>query len=193
MSTPWKGVLNYSCVFAQGLDDKDLIQQTLTWKMYDNGRYLGYLDPVFHSGDEVFHLKSFLNAATPFLGECNDFANFLTCMVRSLGAGSAVSTRTYPYSAMYFPDGPFYQTSGWGIKTKEFIKAGTTSSMTTTFTYHQFVKVGDLFFDSSMKLKPSTAFSYVLGWTEYTYKAALLDYYRYWVFDEEILNPTGNP
>ncbi|HZH98478.1 MAG TPA: hypothetical protein VEX38_05860 [Fimbriimonadaceae bacterium] len=109
-------------------------------------------------------------------GQCNDFGDFLTCMMQSHGI-AAVAYRSYEMSKVYW-GGAYGENSGWNILTNVFKKAGG-ESLSATFTYHQFAGLGPTVYDGAVG--PATlAYQPVVGLPAALYKSILIQEFLYW-------------
>ena len=136
MTQPWTRVLDYACAWASGKSDATNATIALCNGFYNNS----YYNPTNHAwytsdSPEIFHLDGFLretagpsSAPSGLQGQCNDFADFLVCLSRSVGAKPIQSQKS---------DGGFYYS--------HVIYAGTTTAhtpMPAYFYYHQWTTDG---------------------------------------------------
>ena len=184
MNPAWVSVLRISCQWARGENTPDGAANVLTQRLWENGIYdpqrQWYTRNETDSG-ETFYLKAFLDGVLgqPLTGQCNDFADFLVCLITSVGAYEAKAQRTYSLTIVYGgyddPDG-----SGWRFQTYEVDPApqsGGLPNQEFEFTYHQFTIVGSGVRDGTVKFASGIA----LGWErDTTYKLALVKWFREW-------------
>lgn len=147
MSEPWVNVLNYACDWAKGTSAATAATTAVCNGFYTNAKYsptqVWYTDT---SVPEKFSLLGFLNktlgastAPSGLQGQCNDFADFLTCLSTALGAVPLQSQKSnggFNYGNVFFaPD-----------------TSGTHSGY---FAYHQWAASGNVF-DSAVRPSQST-------------------------------------
>lgn len=147
MAEPWVGVLNYACDWAKGTDAATAATTAVCNGFYTNAKYspsrVWYTDS---SVPEKFRLLSFLNktlgastAPSGLQGQCNDFADFLTCLSTALGAVPLQSQKSnggFDYSNVLFAPDTNGTRSGY-------------------FNYHQWTASGNVF-DSAIRPSQST-------------------------------------
>jgi len=152
MSPAWVSVLRISCQWARGETIPDGAANTLTQRLWDegeyNGGYLAYTRYICTSPGniewnigEVFYLKAFINrynlTGKP-TGQCNDFADFLVCLITSVGAFQAAAQRTHPLGL------------GWWFHYREIDPAGPLPPQESDWNYHQFCIYGSDVWDSCL-------------------------------------------
>jgi hypothetical protein len=131
MSPAWTTMLDYSCDWARGETTKDGAANKLTDELYDRGEYNGgstaytRYPPDPNSG-EYFYLKAFLEDQRFPWGQCNDFANFLVCLVTSVGSHQFAAQRSHPLGL------------GRWFSTNNIDPAGNLPPGTVNWNYHQF-------------------------------------------------------
>jgi hypothetical protein len=99
MNPAWVSVLRISCQWARGESMEENASNKLTMELHRNWNYNGgvlaytrnLIDP---DTGEIFFLRAFLNDPNR-LGQCNDFADFLVCLMTSLGIPRSAQ-RTHP-------------------------------------------------------------------------------------------------
>ncbi len=134
MSPAWVSVLNISCDWARGESTPDGAAAALTQKLWENGRYNGGYTAytrfvcdgagnIPSEATEYFYLKRFIEGR--FYGQCNDFADFLVCLITSVGAFQATAQRTHPLGLGYF-------------RTEIIDPAGPLPPQQVDWNYHQF-------------------------------------------------------
>jgi len=180
MDPAWVNVLRISCSWARGESTPDGAANVLTQTLWEKGTY----DPSQQwytrnetDAGETFYLKSFLSDQSFPRGQCNDFADFLVCLINSVGAYETKAQRTYSFTVVYWgpldPDG-----SGWRFQTNEVDPApsgGSTQKF--DFAYHQFTVIGSSVWNGTVKFATGIA----LGWErDTTYKLALVEWFREW-------------
>ena len=156
MNPAWVSVLRISCRWARGETTPDGAANTLTQRLWDEGEYNGgrlaytrYICTSPGSRDwnigEVFYLKAFinqnnLNGLPPGkpTGQCNDFADFLVCLITSVGAFNAVAQRTHPLGL------------GWWFHYREIDPAGPLPPQEGDWNYHQFCVYGSDVWDGCL-------------------------------------------
>lgn len=137
MTIPWITVLDYSCEWARTSSTSLSATNNLTILF----NFFGQYDPenfYFTSGmtdfGEIFHLEDFINFGPPFIGQCNDFADFLMCLATSIGAYEMKCHRTWSFSDAFLNGG-----QGWLLETPIIDPAGNIHEIGYfLFTYHQF-------------------------------------------------------
>jgi hypothetical protein len=180
MNPAWVSILRRSCQWARGESTPEGAANVLTQRLWENGTY----DPSRRwytrnetDAGETFYLRSFLSDQQFPRGQCNDFADFLVCLISSVGAYETKAQRTYSFTVVYWgpfdPDG-----SGWRFQTNEVDPAppgGSTQKF--DFAYHQFTIAGPSVRDGTVKFATGIA----LGWErDTTYKLALVEWFREW-------------
>ncbi|GEM_PF-680997 len=182
MSPAWVSVLKHACVWARYKATNDDAAEALTKKLWDIGAYNGggiaYTSPQLiippQQPDDPekyqkFYLKSFLagkwngiNNIGPFpSGQCDDFADFLQCLMTSVG-GHPLKIRRTLASSNY--------NSGLVFWTRPIIAAHQSDPMlrnrgSIPWVYHQFpVLESDAFvWDGCLVFSPTvTAKDYVI-------------------------------
>lgn len=149
MTIPWISVLDYSCEWARTTNTSLNATNALTsyFNFYSNYDFTNlYYTPDWNDSGEMFYLKAFLQRQlTPFdprlRGQCNDFADFLLCLVTSIGAYEMKCNRTWSVYDAYWGasdvDG-----SGWVLETHLMEPAGILHPVGSyIFSYHQFPNV----------------------------------------------------
>jgi hypothetical protein len=99
MNPAWVSVLRISCQWARGESMEENASNKLTMELHKNWNYNGgvlaytrnLIDP---DTGEIFFLRAFLNDPNR-LGQCNDFVDFLVCLMTSLGIPRSAQ-RTHP-------------------------------------------------------------------------------------------------
>ena len=149
MNPAWVSVLRYSCRWAARASSSAQATDLVTQKLWQGGFYdpggtlpnTRFYTQSVNDSEEIFYLRSFFEDDYCPRGQCSDFADFLVCLVTSLGAYEMKAQRTYSFNAAYWgwddPDG-----GGWCLVTNMVDPAGF-SPTSYTFTYHQFAVVGD--------------------------------------------------
>ncbi|MCS7266413.1 MAG: hypothetical protein NZ805_16480, partial [Armatimonadetes bacterium] len=111
----WVFVLMFSCVWARGESTQDGAANKLTDELYNRGTYNGgqhaFTTSETDSG-EAFYLKAFLQHYLFPWGQCNDFADFLVCLVTSVGAYAMKAQRTNPLAGPGFYFNPLHPSRG---------------------------------------------------------------------------------
>ncbi len=169
MDRPRDPVLEIACRWANRESAKENAMDKLTDELYNRGTYNGgnpaYTSNETDSGGETFHLKSFLEGAPgrPFpWGQCNDFADFLVCLINSVGAYFTKAQRTNSLS-------------GPGFFVKPLVPAGGGPSPS-FWTYHQFALFNIYVWDGCISI---TGFGVPKGWSRDTdYQSRLVDHYE---------------
>lgn len=155
MDPAWVSVLRISCRWARGIATAEAAVEVLTRSLYQNGICYGppsrdklYIRNSTDEG-ETFYLKEFLKGE--IAGLANDFANFLVCLVTSVGAYEMKVQRSYPF-AESFKDG-----NGWRIFSREIDFAGALDPPPGRydFDFAQFAIVGSKVWESG--------FAFILG------------------------------
>jgi len=183
MSPAWVNVLRKSCVWARETTTPGRAAELLTMALWQNGRY----DPehripntqfyTSNEGDsgENFHLRSFLEDAYFPRGQCNDFADFLLCLVTSVGAYEMKAQRTYSFNAVYWGLRDSDR-GGWNFRTLQIDPAGDEGPSTKTFTYHQYATVGSQVWDGCFAFIQNYSTVLAIGWQRDTvYRSSLID------------------
>jgi hypothetical protein len=93
MDPAWVSVLRISCRWARGETTPEGAARKLTTELHWNGNYNGgQLAYTRHPPDpdtcEYFYLRAYLEdylRRGPYWGQCNDFADFLVCLITSVG------------------------------------------------------------------------------------------------------------
>ncbi len=138
MDPAWVSVLRISCQWARGESTSGGAAISLTQKLWENGNYNGgypgyiryFRDPNGLPVDdrEIFYLKAFLNHPWFPYGQCNDFADFLICLMTSVGVPIDKARRTHQ----------LLLTDDTNFRTNWITPAGQ-SPTKAEWTYHQFV------------------------------------------------------
>jgi hypothetical protein len=103
MNPAWISVLRISCQWARGESTVEGAARKLTMELHRNGNYnggeLAYTRyPSDPDTGEYFYLRAYLEddlGRGRYWGQCNDFADFLTCLITSVGTPRSVQ-RTHP-------------------------------------------------------------------------------------------------
>jgi hypothetical protein len=103
MNPAWVSVLRISCQWARGESTVEGAARKLTMELHRNGNYnggeLAYTRyPSDPDTGEYFYLWAYLEddlGRGRYWGQCNDFADFLTCLITSVGTPRSVQ-RTHP-------------------------------------------------------------------------------------------------
>ncbi|GBC98523.1 hypothetical protein HRbin17_01036 [bacterium HR17] len=138
MDPAWVSVLRISCEWARGESTNDGAANMLAQKLWENGEYNGGYTAftryvcdgsgnISPNATEYFYLREFI--ANRFVGQCNDFADFLVCLITSVGAFQAAVQRTHPLGS-----GAFH--------TEVIDPAGSRPSQDVNWQYHQFCIYG---------------------------------------------------
>jgi hypothetical protein len=138
MDAAWVSVLRISCQWARGENSPDGAANMLTQRLWENGEYNGgYIaftryvcdgsGNISPNATEYFYLREFI--ANGLVGQCNDFADFLVCLITSVGAFQAAAQRTHPLGS-----GAFH--------TKVIDPAGSMPPQDVNWQYHQFCIYG---------------------------------------------------
>ena len=146
MDPAWVSVLRISCQWARGESTPDGAANTLTQRLWDEGEYnggrLAYTRYICTSpGNRDWNInQNNLNGLPPGkpTGQCNDFADFLVCLITSVGAFDAVAQRTHPLGL------------GWWFHYKEIDSAGPLPPQEGDWNYHQFCVYGGNVWDGCL-------------------------------------------
>ncbi len=173
MDPAWVSVLQVSCKWERtsvsSLGASTVLTVTLHGLGEYNGGYPGYTRYVEGSEDdgECFFLKAFIDRPNFPWGQCNDFADFLDCLITSVGAYAATAQRTNPLGL------------GWWFRTNLINPAGPLPPVRTDWNYHQFVLTpfsGPRVWDGCVYFEPpTTPVGWPLGWPIDTYYGGALD------------------
>jgi hypothetical protein len=146
MDPAWVSVLRISCQWARGETTPDGAANMLTQRLWENGEYNGgytaYTRYVCDGqgncpsdASEYFYLKKFIESG--FQGQCNDFADFLVCLINSIGAFQSLSQRTHPLGSGAF-------------RTQVIDPAGSLQPDSVDWSYHQFCIHGNDVWDGCL-------------------------------------------
>jgi len=146
MDPAWVSVLRISCQWARGENTPDGAANMLTQRLWENGEYNGgytaYTRYVCDGqgncpsdASEYFYLKKFIESG--FQGQCNDFADFLVCLINSIGAFQSLSQRTHPLGSGAF-------------RTQVIDPAGSLQPDSVDWSYHQFCIHGNDVWDGCL-------------------------------------------
>jgi hypothetical protein len=171
MNPAWVSVLRHTCVWASMETTAVGAVGKLTDELYVRGHYNdgshAYTSNETNAG-ETFHLKSFLEDTQFPWGQCNDFADFLCCLVTSVGAYDLKAQRTYPFDTAAF-------------HYKLLIPAGHTMPRSGNWEYHQFtLHSSPLVWDGCISLVGNGV---PKGWTrDGDYKDRLVDFFLFGIW-----------
>lgn len=171
MDPAWVSVLDISCVWARGESTADGAANKLIDELYNQGTYNGgyhaYTSNETDNG-EIFHLRSFLADSRFPWGQCNDFADFLVCLITSVGAYAMKAQRTNPLA-------------GPGFYFNPLVPAGGNPPPSNYWNYHQFALFNSSVWDGCISI---ISFGIPKGWARDTeYRPRLVDHYDppgYW-------------
>jgi hypothetical protein len=146
MNPAWVSVLRISCQWARGENTPDGAANMFTQRLWENGEYNGgytaYTRYVCDGqgncpsdASEYFYLKKFIESG--FQGQCNDFADFLVCLINSIGAFQSLSQRTHPLGSGAF-------------RTQVIDPAGSLQPDSVDWSYHQFCIHGNDVWDGCL-------------------------------------------
>ncbi|GIV14635.1 MAG: hypothetical protein KatS3mg022_0070 [Armatimonadota bacterium] len=186
MDPAWVSVLRYSCVWAREAVTPARAAELLTKELWIRGTYITVAAVEQLQGctrnhtdeGEDFHLKMFLGSYgwLPLRGQCNDLADFLVCLVTSVGAYPLRSQRSYPLGTAYSgePNG-----NGWRIYTQQIDPAGAPPLTSLGVSHHQFAVYNNMIWDSSYGFVSSAGgIEIAVSWQrDNRYKQALVRYY----------------
>jgi hypothetical protein len=145
MSPAWVSVLRISCEWARLISTKDAALNKLTVELFNRGEYNGG-NPAFTRNEttsgELFFLKAFIDNG--LTGQCNDFTDFLVCLVASVGSHPIRARRTEPWNAA-----PRFRTN-------LIDPAGTIEPLVEDWNYHQFTILGTSVWDACLSFYPPT-------------------------------------
>jgi len=171
MEPAWVSVLNISCQWARGESTPEGAAALLTQKLWENGQYNGgygaytrYFrdasgEPI--DNQERFYLRAFLEDPWFPWGQCNDFADFLVCLIASTGVPIDRVRRTHQ----------LLLTDATNFRTNWITPAGQTPTKA-EWTYHQFAFT-DHVWDGSLVLGEYGGF--VKGMNFDDYKSRLVE------------------
>ena len=117
MSIPLVTVLWYACDWGINSTTASVASEAVTWGLWQNGFYdpgATVVNNMTNSG-ETFYPNMFM--ALNFVGQCADFADFLTCLSNSLGAQPLQSLRSRLISEVQTDqDDQFETTPFWSVE-----------------------------------------------------------------------------
>jgi len=170
MDPAWVSVLRISCQWARGESTPDGAASALTQKLWENGHYNGgrpgytryFRDPNGWPVDdgERFYLRAFLDDPWFPYGQCNDFANFLICLITSISNPTNKARRTHQ---LLFTDAANFRTN--------WITPAGQSPTKAEWTYHQFVSTNRVW-DGCLTFGEGI---FVIGMEFNGYKAGLVE------------------
>ncbi len=138
MNPAWVSVLRISCSWARGETTAEGTAIALTQRLWENGHYNGgYPGYTRYFRDanglpidnrERFYLRAFLEDPWFPYGQCNDFADFLVCLMTSVGVPIDKARRTHQ----------LLLTDDTNFRTNWITPAGQAPTKA-EWTYHQFV------------------------------------------------------
>jgi len=148
MGKPWWNLLQYA-YWAKGESTSDGVANAFAQKLWEKGTYnggnLAYTRYICNSqghinydSGEVFYLKAFLSNDQVPWGQCNDFADFLTCLYTAVGVFPAFAQRTHPL------------TLGYSFHTQTIDPAGSPPAQAVNWNYHQFCLYNSNVWDGSL-------------------------------------------
>ncbi len=174
MNPAWVSILRRSCQWARGESTPEGAARRLTRELHRNGNYNGgrrayTRHPPDPDTGEYFYLRAYLEdnlRRGPYWGQCNDFADFLVCLITSVGI-SRSAQRTHPLvnsrRITTLPNGN--QGLLLGFDTHPLDAAPTGSSQydgQASWSYHQFCLDGEVrVWDGNIAFLPGPTF--VLG------------------------------
>lgn len=137
MSPAWVTVLENSCAWARGETTADGAAQKLTQALYSNGEYNNGQRAHTSVDGQTFYLKDLLGDPGFPYGQCDDFADFLVCLITSVGSHAQTAQRSNVDSGQVV------------FRTNTIIPAGLTAR-TVNWTYHQFTVFGSNVWDACL-------------------------------------------
>ena len=170
MNPAWVSVLRISCQWARGETTPDGAARKLTMELHKNGIYNGgELAYTRYPSDpdigEYFYLRAYLDddlGRGLYWGQCNDFADFLTCLITSIGA-SRSAQRTHPLvnarRIVNLPNGNLGLLLGFETNPLDAAPTGPSSEDGMAFwAYHQFCLdwTSNEVWDGSIAFLPAT-------------------------------------
>jgi hypothetical protein len=171
MNPAWVSVLRISCQWARGESTVEGAAIALTQKLWENGHYNGGNPGYTHyfrdanglpiDDRERFYLKAFLEDPWFPYGQCNDFADFLVCLMISVGVPIDKARRTHQ----------LLLTDDTNFRTNWITPAGQAPTKA-EWTYHQFVFT-DRVWDGCLTLGEYGNF--VVGMNFDSYKTGLVE------------------
>jgi hypothetical protein len=171
MNPAWVSVLRISCQWARGESTVEVAAIALTQKLWENGHYNGGNPGYTHyfrdanglpiDDHERFYLKAFLEDTWFPYGQCNDFADFLVCLMISVGVPIDKARRTHQ---LLITDDTNFQTN--------WITPAGQAPTKAEWTYHQFVFT-DRVWDGCLTLGEYGNF--VVGMNFDSYKTGLVE------------------
>jgi hypothetical protein len=171
MNPAWVSVLRISCQWARGESTVEGAAIALTQKLWENGHYNGGnpgYTRYFRDANglpiddrERFYLKAFLEDPWFPYGQCNDFADFLVCLMTSVGVPIDKARRTHQ----------LLLTDDTNFRTNWITPAGQAPTKA-EWTYHQFVFT-DRVWDGCLTLGEYGNF--VVGMNFDSYKTGLVE------------------
>ena len=200
MSPAWVSVLRTSCVWARETVTPSTAAERLTKELFLNRGYDGNETFVYNvtENGESLRLRSFIQRWSVDV-QCNDFADFLVCLINSLGAYESNAQRTYSPNVACFNPGT--SESGWRLWTNVVDPAGIRYGRSQFHvSYHQFACVGELVWDATYAFIHENTATYCIGWErDGQYRTRLV--YRFLYYEPNnaqpvrILRPDeqGNP
>jgi len=187
MAKPWWSVLNH-LYWARGESGATGVATKLTQGLHSDGTYggteaytRGLADP---DTGETFYLKAFINHTlndTRLWGQCNDFADFLTCLMAAVGLPRKAQRTHSVVSANRTTQLPCGHQGELYVFTTDPIDAAPAGGMysSTQWRYHQFCLEGNSsVWDASLRFSGSI---YALGMArDTTYRDNLVTNYIFW-------------
>ncbi len=188
MNPAWVSVLKKSCVWARQTRTAPVAAERLTKELYLNRVYDGIGTFLYNISDagETFRLKAFIERWGTSV-QCNDFADFLVCLVNSIGAYEMKCQRTYSPSTACVDPGSAQ--GGWRLWTNVVDPAGPMGASRMHVSYHQFACVGNMVWDPVYAFIDSLGLpTYCIGWDrDGYYKSALV--YRFLYYEPNNAQP----
>ena len=187
MDPAWVSVLRISCQWARGITTDEAAAKVLTENLYLNGVIINpgawpnmqFIRNATDDG-ETFYLREFIENG--FYGYSSDFADFLVCLVTSVGAYEMKVQRTYSLNVIYTLSANDPDKGGWTILTKLIDPAGALHSANYyEFPYTQFAIVGSDVWDGGLAIVVEGRTNLPIKWTrDAKYKPDLVQFFRYY-------------
>jgi hypothetical protein len=187
MNPAWVIVLRISCQWARGIATAEAAAKVLTENLYLNGVIINpgawpnmqFIRNATDDG-EIFYLRKFIESG--FYGYSSDFADFLVCLVTSVGAYEMKVQRTYSLNVIYTLSATDPDKGGWTILTNLIDPAGALQSANHyEFPYTQFAIVGSDVWDGSLAIVIEGHTNLPIKWArDSKYKPVLVQFFRYY-------------
>jgi len=187
MNPAWVSVLRISCQWARGIATAEAAAKVLTENLYLNGIIINpgawpnmqFIRNATDDG-EIFYLRKFIENG--FYGYSSDFADFLVCLVTSVGAYEMKVQRTYSLNVIYTLSATDPDKGGWTILTNLIDPAGALQSANHyEFPYTQFAIVGSDVWDGSLAIVIEGHTNLPIKWArDSKYKPDLVQFFRYY-------------